>query len=110
MKKTAFASMSGLFQFKVMPFGLTNAPSTFKRLIDKVFKGLNPEVCLIYLDDIIVKGATFEQHIENLRSVFESLFTWSSDCQNAFNMFKHLVTEGLILTYPDRNGSFVLRY
>ena len=73
-EKTAFASMSGLFQFKVMPFGLTNAPSTFERLMDKVFKGLNPEICLIYLDDIIVKGATFEQHIENLRNVFERLF------------------------------------
>ena len=72
-EKTAFTSMSGLFQFCVMPFGLTNAPSTFERLMDKVFKGLNPEICLLYLDDIIVKSATFEDHIQNLRVIFDRL-------------------------------------
>ena len=65
--------MSGLFQFCVMPFGLTNAASTFERLMDKVFKGLNPEICLLYLDDIIVKSATFEDHIQNLRVIFDRL-------------------------------------
>ena len=72
-EKTAFASLSGLFQFCVMPFGLTNAPSTFERLMDRVFQGLNPDICLIYLDDIIVKGSTFQEHLNNLREVFTRL-------------------------------------
>ena len=107
-EKTAFASMSGLFQFKVMPFGLTNAPSTFERLMDKVFKGLNPEICLIYLDDIIVKGATFEQHIENLGNVFERLFQAGLKlspkkchlCSQKVSFLGHIVSQEGISTHP----------
>ena len=72
-EKTAFSSMSGLFEFQVMPFGLCNALSMFERLMDKLFHGLNHEVSLIYLDDIIVKSTTFESHVKNLGLVFDRL-------------------------------------
>ena len=45
--KTAFATHSGLFQFRVMPFGLCNAPATFKRLMDRVLQGLWWSRCLM---------------------------------------------------------------
>ena len=56
-----------------MPFGLCNAPATFERLMETVLSGLNWQICLIYLDDIIVHGRTFEEIIQNLESVLARL-------------------------------------
>ena len=71
--KTAFITRKGLFQFKVMPFGLCNAPATFQRLMERVLMGLQWEQCLVYLDDIIVFGKTFEETLKRLRTVMERL-------------------------------------
>ena len=72
-EKTAFVSRHELFEFKVMPFGLCNAPATFGRLMEAIFAGLNWEICLIYLDDIIIHGRTFEDMLENLGKVLGKL-------------------------------------
>ena len=69
--KTAFATHSGLFQFRVMPFGLCNAPATFERLMDQVLQGLRWSRCLVYLDDIISFRTTFGDALDNLTSIFE---------------------------------------
>lgn len=72
-EKTAFTSRRGLFEFKVMPFGLCNSPATFERLMEIVLAGLNWQICLIYLDDIIIHGRTFESMLSNLDSVLGKL-------------------------------------
>ena len=41
--------------------------------MERVFSGLTFLILLIYLDDIIVSSKTFEEHLENLRVVFERL-------------------------------------
>ena len=56
-----------------MPFGLCNAPATFQRLMDSVLAGLQWTSCLVYLDDIIVIGTSFEDHLNNLALVFDRL-------------------------------------
>ena len=68
-EKTAFSSRRGLYEFRVMPFGLTNAPATFERLMEKVLQWLQWEICLIYLDDVILFGDTFESTLRNLEIV-----------------------------------------
>lgn len=62
--KTAFVTRSGLFQFTVMPFGLCNSPATFERLMEVVLAGLNFNVCLVYIDDIIISGKTFMKRLK----------------------------------------------
>ena len=73
-EKTAFRTSSGqLFKFNQVPFGLCNSPATFSRLMDRVLAGIHWETCLFYLDDIIVFTATWEEHLDRLRQVFERL-------------------------------------
>ncbi|UYV80572.1 hypothetical protein LAZ67_19000747, partial [Cordylochernes scorpioides] len=68
-EKTAFVTPDGLYEFMVMPFGLCNAPATFERMMDNVLMGLKWNICLCYLDDIVVYSDTFEEHLERLSKV-----------------------------------------
>ena len=67
--KTAFTTGDGLFEFRVMPFSLCNAPAVFQRLMDLVLSGIR----LVYIDDIVIMGKTFKNHLQNLRIVLERL-------------------------------------
>jgi len=69
-EKTAFVTSDGLYEFTVMPFGLCNAPATFQPLMENVLTGVARKKCLVYLDDVLVMGSTFEEHLDNLRTVF----------------------------------------
>ena len=71
--KTAFCTPEGLFEFKVMPFGLCNAPGTFQRLMNLVLGGLQLSSCLVYLDDIIIVGKNFEDHLNNIDLVLSQV-------------------------------------
>ena len=53
-----------------MPFGLCKAPAAIQRLMDLVLAGLQWSHCLVYLDDIIILGSSFEDHMKNLEAVF----------------------------------------
>ena len=68
-EKTAFTSPFGL-QFTTMPFGLSGAPATFQRLMDQVLRGTE-EYAGVYLDDIIVYGTDWEEHLKNVEGGLE---------------------------------------
>ncbi|GBN34940.1 hypothetical protein AVEN_245447-1 [Araneus ventricosus] len=56
-----------------MPLGLCKAPAKFERLMETTLHGLSSEAYLMYLDDITIVGRTFEDHLSNIRKVFEIL-------------------------------------
>ena len=62
--KTAF-SVEGMGQFgwSVVPMGLKNSPQTQQRAMEGVLAGLDPNHVLCYIDDIIVAGRTFHEHL-----------------------------------------------
>ena len=69
--KTAFITKRGLYQFRVMHFGLCNASATFERLMEIVLSGLQWDICLIYLDYIIVIAKSFSEMLQNIETVFQ---------------------------------------
>ena len=73
ISKTAFNVEHGHFEFLRMPMGLKNSPSTFQRVMDNVLRGLQNNICLVYLDDIIVYSTSLQEHMDNLEKVFQRL-------------------------------------
>ena len=70
-EKTAFNTHSGHYEFCVMPFGLCNGLATFQRLMESVLVGLLRKCCMVYLDDVLIFGKNFAEHLTNMRKVFD---------------------------------------
>ena len=71
--KTAFCTPFGLFEFNRMPFGLCNAPSTFQRLMQRMFGDQQGQSLLLYLDDIVIFSSSVFQHLQRLEVVLGRL-------------------------------------
>jgi hypothetical protein len=61
----------GLFEYVVMTFGLKNAGATYQRAMNYIFHDLIGKLVEIYIDDVVVKSALVEGHLEDVRQVLE---------------------------------------
>ena len=68
-EKTTFTCPYGTFAFRRMPFGLCNAPSTFQRCMMAIFSDMVERTIEIFMDDFSVMGNSFDNCLENLRTV-----------------------------------------
>jgi hypothetical protein len=93
--KTAFCTPFGQYEWRVLPQGLCNAPSSFMQAMNSIFDqritdedyrsaGVDPsllshkvgrfsEIVLVYLDDLLIKSHTCEDHLEHLKLVLHKL-------------------------------------
>jgi len=108
--KTTFICPRGMYRYRAMPFGLCNAGSTFQRLMDVLMSGLHLDVCLVYLDDIILFSRTVEEHLERLVRVLSRLRTAGlklkpekcSLMQRPVSFLGHVVSGDGIATDPQK--------
>ncbi len=70
MRKTTFITLWGTFCYKVMPFGLKNAGATYQRAMVTLFHDMMHKEIEIYVDDMIAKSRTEEDHLRVLRKLF----------------------------------------
>lgn len=71
--KIAFVTRKSQRRFKVLSFGLCNAPSEFARTMELIMSGLTYDICLVYLDDILVFLKSFEEHCNRLATISDRL-------------------------------------
>ena len=67
---TTINTHRGLYRYNRLPFG---APAIFQRTMENLLQGL-PYV-FVYIDDILVTGASEEEHLHNLNEVLTRLET-----------------------------------
>ncbi|XP_050890237.1 uncharacterized protein LOC127095610, partial [Lathyrus oleraceus] len=73
MEKTTFITPWGTFCYKVMPFGLKNAGATYQRAMVTLFHDMMHKEIEVYVDDMIAKSQSEEDHIDHLQKLFERL-------------------------------------
>jgi hypothetical protein len=54
-----------------MTFGLRNTGATYQHAMNYIFHDLIGKLVEIYIDDVVVKFASIEGHLEDLRQVLE---------------------------------------
>ena len=70
---TAFRTPKGIYCYKVMPFRLKNAGATYQRAMQNIFDDMLHKNVECYVDDLVVKSRKKDDHIEDLRQVFNRL-------------------------------------
>ena len=65
-EKTAFTTHIGLFQYIRLPFGLTNASASFQRLLEYVLRDYIDKFVILYINNILIFSASFEDHLSHV--------------------------------------------
>ena len=61
------------FCYKIRPFSLKNVGATYQRAMVTLFHDMMHKEIEVYVDDLIAKSREDENHVENLRKLFERL-------------------------------------
>lgn len=108
--KTAFSTPKGHYEFTRMPFGLKNAPASFQRMMNEVLHDFINNICVVYLDDILVFSTSLQEHILSLRRIFQRLSEYNLKVQvDKCNFFRreseylgHIITPEGIRPNPEK--------
>ena len=69
--KRTFRTKWGTYAYQNIPFGLINIGATFQHVMDIAFKGMINKSVVIYLDDITTFSKDRNNHLSDLKHIFE---------------------------------------
>src|SRR6267154_693809 len=72
-EKTTFVVQDGAYQFTRTPFGCQGSGGHFQLVMSDVLKGMTYRDVIVYVDDILVYNANFDDHLKSLKEVFDRL-------------------------------------
>ena len=73
INKTAFYTHLGQWEYVTMPFELCNVPSTFQRLMNRVFAEEINSFILVCFDDILIFSCSIGEHWDHLNTAPNNL-------------------------------------
>lgn len=73
MEKTTFITPWGTYCYKFLPFGLKNAGATYQHAMMTLFHDMIHKEIEVYVDDMIAKSKTKDNHLNRLRKLFSRL-------------------------------------
>ena len=72
-EKTAFVCFKGLYEYNRMPMGLSNSPAQMQRLAESILDAIDGTFAMAYIDDIMIKSETWEEHLVHLEKAFQAI-------------------------------------
>ena len=113
--KMSFITEWGTFCYHVMPFGLKNAGATYQRMATTVFHDMIHKEVEVYVDDMVIKSKTPEEHLEALEKFFLRLRKFNLKLNPAKCLFGatsgvflgHLVSKRGIVVDPSKTKAIL---
>jgi len=117
IEKTAFSTPFSHYEFVRMPFGVKGGPATFQRGMMLALAGIPWSEVMAYLDDIIIRSDSFQQHLVVLEKVLCALerngFKLKPSktylCRESVNFLGHIINSNGIMPLP-KNLSGVMEF
>lgn len=100
--KIEFKKSEGLYEWLAILFRLSNTPSTFMRVMNKIFRPFIGRFVVVYFDDIFIYSANINMHLQDVRDVLivlckEKFFFAIAKClfmRDSIIFFGYVVSKG----------------
>ena len=110
-----FITPTGMYCYNVMPFGLKNVEATYQYMMSCIFEPLLGKSMEAYIDDMLIKLKSREDHLAHLRQAFQlmrlhhlllNLYKCSFGVESR-NFLGFLVSRGEIEMAPDQARAII---